>query len=70
MTRKQMNIRLDEMTRQAIKAIAEKYNMSESQVVTRGVILLEQELKTQNAMPIANAIANKRATGGNEQEGI
>lgn len=41
-----MNIRLDELTRQTIKDIAEKYNMSESQVITRGVILLEQELKS------------------------
>lgn len=45
MPRKQMNIRLDELTRQAIKRIADKYNMSESQVVTRGIMLLEQELR-------------------------
>jgi hypothetical protein len=45
MVRKQMNIRLDELTRAAIKRIAAQHNMSESQVVTRAVILLEQELK-------------------------
>lgn len=46
MARKQMNIRLDELTRAAIKRLAEQYNMSESQVITRAVILLEQELKS------------------------
>lgn len=51
MVRKQMNIRLDELTRQAIKRIAEKYNMSESQVITRGILLLEQELKSTNKVP-------------------
>lgn len=45
MARKQMNIRLDSLTIEAIKAIAVKHNMSESQVITRAVILLEQELK-------------------------
>ncbi len=45
MPRKQMNIRLDSLTIETIKAIAAKYNMSESQVVTRAIILLEQELK-------------------------
>jgi predicted transcriptional regulator len=45
MTRKQMNIRLDDLTRDTVKRIAERWNMSESQVITRGVVLLEQELK-------------------------
>lgn len=45
MPRKQMNIRLDDLTRETIKRIAERWNMSESQVITRGVVLLEQELQ-------------------------
>jgi hypothetical protein len=45
MARKQMNIRLDELTTAAIKKIAAEHNMSESQVITRAVMLLEQELK-------------------------
>jgi hypothetical protein len=45
MARKQLNIRLDDLTLAAIKRIAAEHNMSESQVVTRGVFLLEQELK-------------------------
>lgn len=43
--RKQVNIRLDSLTIETIKAIALKHNMRESQVVTRAIILLEQELK-------------------------
>lgn len=46
MPRKQMNIRLDELTTAAIKRIAAAHNMSESQVITRAIILLEQELKS------------------------
>ena len=46
MTRKQMNVRLDDLTRETVKRIAERWNMSESQVITRGVVLLEQELKS------------------------
>jgi hypothetical protein len=46
MPRKQMNIRLDELTRETIKRIAERWNMSESQVITRGVVLLEKSLGT------------------------
>lgn len=45
MPRKQMNIRLDGLTIETIKRIAQQHNMSESQVITRAVILLEQELK-------------------------
>lgn len=45
MPRKQMNIRLDSLTIEAVKRIAGQYNMSESQVITRAIILLEQELK-------------------------
>lgn len=45
MARRQMNIRLDSLTIEAIKRIAAEHNMSESQVITRAVILLEQELK-------------------------
>jgi hypothetical protein len=45
MARKQVNIRLDSLTIEAIKRIAQQYNMSESQVVTRAVILLEQKLE-------------------------
>lgn len=45
MTRKQMNIRLDDLTIAAIKRIAAEYNMSESQVVTRAILLLEQKYK-------------------------
>ena len=47
MPRKQMNIRLDSLTIETIKAIAAKHNMSEAQVITRAIILLEQELKRQ-----------------------
>jgi hypothetical protein len=47
MPREQMNVRLDDLTRAAIKRIAAQYNMSESQVITRGVILLEQSLKSE-----------------------
>lgn len=45
MARKQMNIRLDDLTRATIKRLAEQHNMSESQVITRAVILLDEELK-------------------------
>lgn len=45
MARKQVNVRLDSLTIEAIKRIAQEHNMSESQVVTRAIILLEQELK-------------------------
>ncbi len=45
MPRKQMNIRLDSLTIETIKAIALKYGMSESQVITRAVMVLEQGLK-------------------------
>jgi hypothetical protein len=45
MARKQLNIRLDDLTLAAIKRIAAEHNMSESQVVTRAVFLLEQGLK-------------------------
>ncbi len=45
MPKKQVNIRLDSLTIETIKAIAVKYNMSEGQVVTRAIVLLEQELK-------------------------
>jgi hypothetical protein len=44
MPRKQMNIRLDSLTIEAIKRIARQHNMSESQVITRAVIELEQRL--------------------------
>lgn len=44
MARKQVNIRLDSLTIETVKRIKQQYNMSESQVVTRAVILLEQEL--------------------------
>jgi len=47
MPRKQMNIRLDDLTRQTIKRIADEWNMSESQVITRGVLLFEEWLKNQ-----------------------
>ena len=40
-----MNIRLDSLTIEAVKRIAAKYNMSEAQVITRAIILLEQQLK-------------------------
>lgn len=56
MPRKQMNIRLDELTRQTIKRIAEEWNMSESQVITRGVLLLEQSLK--DRMSVAANVAD------------
>lgn len=64
MTRKQMNIRLDELTREAIKGIAEKYNMSESQVVTRGILLLEQSLEksTNVATNVARQPSRKNKT--------
>lgn len=58
MPRKQMNIRIDELTRQTIKRIAETYNMSESQVVTRGVMLLDQELK--RSENVATNVANTK----------
>lgn len=45
MPRKQMNIRLDSLTIETIKAIAEKHDMSESQVITRAIIDLEAKLK-------------------------
>lgn len=45
MPRKQMNIRLDGLTIETIKRICAEHNMSESQVITRAVILLEQELR-------------------------
>lgn len=51
MARKQVNIRLDSLTIEAIKRIAQKYNMSESQVITRGIILLEQELRSSDNPP-------------------
>lgn len=51
MPRKQMNIRLDDLTRETIKRIAERWNMSESQVITRGVVLLEQELRESVEQP-------------------
>lgn len=41
-----MNIRLDGLAIEAIKRIAAEHNMSESQVITRAIILLEQELKS------------------------
>lgn len=44
MPRKQLNIRLDDLTRATIKRIGERWNMSESQVITRAVFLLEQQL--------------------------
>jgi len=47
MPRKQMNIRLDDLTRETVKRIAERWNMSESQVITRGILLLEQSLKAE-----------------------
>lgn len=40
-----MNIRLDSLTIETIKRLATKYNMSESQVITRAILILEQELK-------------------------
>ena len=46
MPRKQVNIRLDSLTIEAIKAIALKHNMSESQVITRAIVLLEEKLTT------------------------
>ena len=49
MPRKQMNIRLDRLTIETIKALAERYDMRESQVITRAIILLEQELKRDEA---------------------
>lgn len=45
MPRKQMNIRLDSLTIETIKAIALKHDMSESQVITRAVILLDRSLR-------------------------
>jgi len=45
MPRKQVNIRLDDLTIATIKRIAAEHRMSESQVITRAVILLEQALK-------------------------
>ncbi len=44
MPRKQVNIRLDSLTIGTIKAIAAKHNMSESQVITRAIVLLEERL--------------------------
>lgn len=61
MVRKQMNIRLDDLTRAAIKRIAAQYNMSESQVITRGVLLLEQSLKNDDtAHDTAHGTENKK----------
>ena len=57
MPRKQMNIRLDELTRETVKRIAERWNMSESQVITRGILLLEESLKE------AASVANERGSG-------
>ena len=45
MPRKQMNIRLDSLTIETIKRIAAEHNMSETQVITRAVIELDQKLK-------------------------
>lgn len=42
--KQQMNVRLDSLTVEAIKRMAEKYNMTEGQVITRAVMLLEQDL--------------------------
>ena len=44
MPRKQMNIRLDSLTIETIKAIALKYGMSESQVITRAIIIFSTSL--------------------------
>lgn len=45
MPRKQMNIRLDDLTIETIKRIAKRYNMTESQVIVYAVIELDQKLK-------------------------
>lgn len=52
MARKQMNIRLDDLTIAAIKRIAAENNMSESQVITRAILLLEQTLRKDETMTI------------------
>lgn len=52
MARTQTNIRLDDLTRQTIKRIAAEYNMSEGQVITRAVFLLDRELKTEKNKPL------------------
>lgn len=43
--KEQFNVRLDSLTTEAIKRIAAEYNMSQGAVITRAIILLEQELK-------------------------
>lgn len=45
MPRKQMNIRLDDLTIEVIKRLSAEHNMSESQVITRAVIELDHKLK-------------------------
>ena len=55
MSRKQMNIRLDSLTIETVKALATKYNMSESQVITRAIVLLDQELRPRK---LARALPN------------
>ena len=41
MARKQVNIRLDDLTIENIKQIASEYRMSESQVITRAIVSLD-----------------------------
>jgi len=45
MPRKQVNVRLDSLTIEAIKRIKQAHGLSESQVITRAVILLDHSLK-------------------------
>jgi hypothetical protein len=66
MPRKQMNIRLDELTRETIKRIAERWNMSESQVITRGILLLEESLK--NQANVATNVADETTPLGMPQQ--
>lgn len=44
MSRKQMNIRLDDLTIETIKSLASENSMSESQVVTRSIISLDTKM--------------------------
>lgn len=57
MPRKQMNIRLDDLTIEVIKRLAAEHNMSESQVITRAIIELDHKLKRAKKWNIAAGVA-------------